>query len=69
VAQAERITLECSRCGCTWEGWALGTPDLDLDPQLGDPGWVQAQASATCPRCGRTECCTGLAAERELYRG
>ena len=66
--QAERITVECPSCGHCYEDWALGTPDLDCDPQLGDPGWIQAASDATCPACGRTACSTGLAAERERWR-
>jgi hypothetical protein len=27
-----------------------------------------AEASHTCPQCGCTACCSGLAAERELLR-
>jgi hypothetical protein len=51
-----------------FDTWALGTPDLDADPALGDPGWMFAQAEATCPHCGHTGCCSGLAAEREAWR-
>jgi hypothetical protein len=67
-APAERITVECPRCGNVFETWALGTPDLDSDPELGDPGWVSAASEATCPHCGATSCCSGLAAEREAWR-
>jgi endogenous inhibitor of DNA gyrase (YacG/DUF329 family) len=69
AGQPERITVECPRCGGTYEAWALGVPDLDADPQLADPGWIDAQAAATCPSCGHTARCTGLAAEREMWRG
>jgi hypothetical protein len=65
---AERLTVECPRCGQVFETWALGTPELDCDPELGDPGWVSAAAAATCPHCGGTSCCSGLAAEREAWR-
>jgi endogenous inhibitor of DNA gyrase (YacG/DUF329 family) len=65
---AERLTAECPRCGKVFETWALGTPDLDADPALGDPGMMFAAAEATCPHCGHTGRCTGLAAEREAFR-
>jgi hypothetical protein len=68
MSSAERLTAECSRCGQVFEMWALGTPDLDADPALGDPGWTFAAAGATCPHCGHTGCCSGLAAEREAWR-
>ncbi len=65
---AERLTVECPKCGQVFETWALGAPDLDFDPDLGDPGWVSAASAATCPHCGGTSCCSGLAAEREAWR-
>lgn len=68
AVNSERMTVECPACGGTYDVWALGAPDLECDPQLADPGWLQAQAASTCPHCGRTACCTGLAAERELWR-
>jgi len=42
MASPERLTTECSRCGQVFETWALGTPDIDADPALGDPGWMFA---------------------------
>ena len=58
----------CPKCGKVFETWELGTPDLDFDPEHGDPGWVSAASAATCPHCGGTSCCSGLAAEREAWR-
>jgi hypothetical protein len=66
--EAARITVECPACGHCYEDWALGTPDLDYDPDAGDPGWIQAASAATCPRCGCTASCSGLTAERERWR-
>jgi hypothetical protein len=68
MGPAERLTAECPRCGKVYETWALGTPDLDADPALADPGWVYAAAETTCPHCGYTCCSSGLAAERESWR-
>ena len=64
----ERLTAECPRCGEVFETWALGTPDVDADPALGDPGWLFAASEATCPHCGCTACSSGLAAERQAWR-
>ena len=64
----ERLTAECPRCGVVFETWALGTPDLEADPALGDPGWLFAASEVTCPHCGCTACSSGLAAEREAWR-
>ena len=68
MGPAERLTAECPRCGKVFETWATGTPDIDSDPALGDPGWLFAAAEATCPHCGTTSCCSSLAAEREAWR-
>ena len=65
---ADRHTVECPRCGAVFETWSPGTPELDCDPELGDPGWLWAAAEPPCPQCGCTACCTGLAAEREARR-
>jgi hypothetical protein len=65
---AERLTVECPRCGQAFDTWAMGMPELDFDPAVADPGWVSAAAAATCPHCGATACCSGLAAEREAWR-
>jgi hypothetical protein len=58
----ERITMECPRCGATYEVWPQCAPVLDLDPQLGDPGWVASHVAATCPECGASACCGTLLA-------
>jgi endogenous inhibitor of DNA gyrase (YacG/DUF329 family) len=58
----ERITVECPRCGATFDIWPEAAPVLALDPELGDPGWLEAQSSATCPECGATSCCGTLLA-------
>ena len=53
----ERIRVECSRCGATFDVWPQDGPVLDLDPELGDPGWIASHAEATCPACGKTCAC------------
>jgi DNA-directed RNA polymerase subunit RPC12/RpoP len=68
MSVAGRLTVECSRCGRVFQTWPAPSPDLDCDPELGDPGWIGAAAEATCPHCGSTACCSGLAAEREARR-
>jgi len=65
---AERVDVECPKCGHCFADWAMGAPELDCDPQLGDPGWIQAASAVTCPACGFNSCCSGLAAERESRR-
>jgi endogenous inhibitor of DNA gyrase (YacG/DUF329 family) len=58
----QQITVECPRCGATYAVWPQNEPVLDLDPELGDPGWVASHAATTCPECGKTSCCGGLSA-------
>lgn len=49
----ERIKVECPRCGTAFDVWPQeDTRVLDLDPELGDPGWVDSHAHAECPQCG-----------------
>jgi hypothetical protein len=61
----ERITVECPRCGATYDVWPQSAPVLGLDPELGDPGWIQSHSVATCPECGKSSGCGGLhAADR-----
>lgn len=58
----DRITVECPRCGAVYAVWPQSAPVLALDPELGDPGWLQSRTSATCPDCGTTSCCGALLA-------
>ena len=60
MAAGEQITMECPRCGATFEVWPQSAPVLGFDPELGDPGWVASHASATCPECGKSACCGSL---------
>ncbi len=53
----ERIMVECPRCGEAFEVWPQSAPVLELDPELGDPGWVASHAAATCPACGKSCAC------------
>ena len=64
---AERLTAECPKCGQVFETWAMGAPELDCDPELGDPGWVSAASAATAA-LRRDLVLLGLAAEREAWR-
>jgi hypothetical protein len=56
----ERITVECPRCGAVYAVWPQSAPLLALDPELGDPGYLEARAESTCPECGATSCCGAL---------
>ena len=60
MSAGEQITMECPRCGATFDVWPQSAPVLDFDPALGDPGWLASHAAATCPECGESACCGGL---------
>lgn len=47
-----QITLECPRCGRCFADWAPIADEVDFDPELGDPGFVTAEAERSCPDCG-----------------
>ena len=56
VEPRRRLTVECPRCGRCYEEWPVPAPDLELDPELADPGFLAACATSTCPHCGYTAC-------------
>jgi predicted RNA-binding Zn-ribbon protein involved in translation (DUF1610 family) len=52
--RADSPIVECPSCGTRFEDWwrPCADMDLDCDPELGDPGFLDCAATATCPRCG-----------------
>jgi hypothetical protein len=66
----ERITVECAKCGRCFEDWTHGPVDLEmeLDPDLADPGFIQAACTATCPHCGCSTCLGSPGVEPGLWR-
>ena len=49
---ATSITVECPGCGAHFQDWWRPSADVDCDPELGDPGYLDCAATAACPRCG-----------------
>jgi hypothetical protein len=45
-------TVECPGCGTRFDDWWRPCAELDCDPELADPGYLDCAATATCPRCG-----------------
>ncbi len=65
---SEQITVECPRCGRCYRAWTHGSADVDFDPALGDPGWMRAACTTTCPYCGAGDCHgPGAQPERSLW--
>jgi len=52
MSGGEPITVECPKCGDHFEDWWRPCANLDTDPDLGDPGYLDCAATATCPHCG-----------------
>jgi endogenous inhibitor of DNA gyrase (YacG/DUF329 family) len=48
----DSITVECPACGDHFQDWWRQCANLGLDPELGDPGYLECAATATCPHCG-----------------
>jgi len=54
MAKSESITVECPKCGDHFQDWWRPCANLEFDPELGDPGYLDCAAIATCPHCGET---------------
>jgi pimeloyl-ACP methyl ester carboxylesterase len=46
----------------------LPGPNLELDPELADPGYLDCAATATCPHCGKTIRLGVLTADGDVWR-
>ena len=45
----EDITVECPKCGRSYEDWYRASVNLDLDPF--DDEYLESCSTATCPHC------------------
>ena len=52
MAGSEPITVECPKCGDHFQDWWRQCANIELDPDLADPGYLDCAATATCPHCG-----------------
>ena len=68
VTASEPITVECPKCGDHFEDWWRPCANLELDPELGDPGYLECAATATCPHCGKTIRLGVLTADGDVWR-
>ena len=64
----EQITVECPECGHVYEDWQRASINLDLDPALADPEYLDEASSATCPECGHKVDLGTLTVEGNLWR-
>ena len=54
TAPSEQITVKCPFCGRRYDDWHRASVNLDIDPALADPDYLEEAATATCPACGFT---------------
>ena len=45
----EEITVECPKCGRSYEDWYRASVNLDLDPL--DDEYLESCSTAKCPHC------------------
>lgn len=64
----EQIRVECPGCGRCYEDWTGGSGNLELDPELGDPGYVASCCTADCPHCGCSAHLGRLVVEGGIWR-
>ena len=67
-AASESITVECPKCGNHFQDWWRPCANLELDPDLGDPGYLDCAATATCPACGTSIRLGVLTADGDVWR-
>jgi hypothetical protein len=54
MTAGESITVECPKCGDHFQDWWRPCANIELDPDLADPGYLDCAATATCPHCGES---------------
>jgi hypothetical protein len=68
MAATEAITVECPKCGDHFKDWWRPCANLESDPDLADPGYLDCAATATCPHCGKTIRLGVLTADGDVWR-
>ena len=47
----EEVTIECPKCGRSYQTFYRGSMNLELDPQF-DDDYIREMSTGTCPDCG-----------------
>jgi hypothetical protein len=68
VRGSESITVECPKCGDHFQDWWRPCANIELDPDLADPGYLDCAAVATCPGCGTSIRLGVLTADGDVWR-
>lgn len=66
TSPCEVIEVRCP-CGTTYETVYRASVNLDLDPDLGDPAYLEKVSTGTCPECGRVIELGGLAVRGDVW--
>ena len=68
MSATESITVECPKCGDHFQDWWRPCANLEADPELADPGYLDCAGTATCPHCGKTIRLGVLTADGGVWR-
>ena len=68
MGASESISVECPKCGVHFQDYWRPCANLEADPELGDPGYLDCHADATCPHCGGTVRLGLVSADTGLWR-
>ncbi len=68
MTPGEPITVECPECGDHFQDWWRPCANLEQDPELADPGFLDCAGLATCPRCGGSTRLGVLTADGDVWR-
>ena len=49
MAATESITVECPKCGDHFQDWWRPCANLEVDPELGDPGYLDCAGDGDLP--------------------
>jgi endogenous inhibitor of DNA gyrase (YacG/DUF329 family) len=67
TSPSERIIVRCPACGSTYEDWHRASINIDLDPGLDDPAYLEQASTATCPDCGHGVELGGLVVRGDVW--
>jgi hypothetical protein len=68
MTAGESITVECPECGDHFQDWWRPSANLEADPDLADPGYLDCAGTATCPHCGHLIRLGVLTADGGVFR-
>jgi DNA-directed RNA polymerase subunit RPC12/RpoP len=67
TSPSKRITIRCPGCGDLYETWWRPSVNVDLDPGLDDPAYLEEATTGACPACGRRIALGGLVVRGDVW--